>query len=84
MEKSYKGENSWKNQQISFEFLKQTSPKSNQKILLEIDRFCPDQTSVCNIFLTEVIIILLFQQQHAPEMNQWQSLNSAAGKAVNT
>ena len=37
-------------------FLKQTSLKSNQKILLEIDRFCHDQSSVFNIFLTEVII----------------------------
>ena len=45
------------------------------QILLEIDRFCTDQTGVFNVFLTEDIInILLFQQQHAPEMNQWQSL----------
>ena len=44
------------------------------QISLEIDRFCADQTSIFNVFLTEVIINLLFQQQYAPEMNQWQSL----------
>ena len=30
-------------------------------------------TSIFNIIVTDVIIILLFQQQHPPEMNQWQS-----------
>ena len=44
------------------------------QISLEIDRFCADQTSVFNVFLTEVIINLLFQQQYTPEVNQWQSL----------
>ena len=33
----------------------------------EVDRFCADQTSIFTVFLTEVIIILLFQQQYAPE-----------------
>ena len=33
--------------------------------LLEIDH-----TSVFNVFLAEVIIVLLFQQQYTPEMNQ--------------
>ena len=28
----------------------------SRQILLEIDRFCADQTSVFNVFLTEVII----------------------------
>ena len=46
----------------------------SRQISLEIDRFCADQTSVFNVFLTEDNIILLFQQQYAPEMNQWQSL----------
>ena len=46
----------------------------SRQISLEIDRFCADQTSLFNVFLTEVIINLLFQQQYAPEMNQWQSL----------
>ena len=32
---------------------------------------CAEQTSIFNVFLTEVII---FQQQYTPEMNQWQSL----------
>ena len=44
------------------------------QILQEIDWFYADQTSVFNVFLAEDIIILLFQQQYAIEMNQWQSL----------
>ena len=43
------------------------------QISLEIDRFCAYQTSVFD----EVISRghhLLFQQQYALEMNQWQSL----------
>ena len=58
---------------ISQEFSGQTSPKRIRKkrpilwlfsrqISLEIDQFCADQTSVFNVFLTE-IIILLFQQR---------------------
>ena len=43
------------------------------QISLEIDRFCPDQTSVFNVFSNRGHH-LLFQQQYAPEMNQWQSL----------
>ena len=37
------------------------------QISLGIDQFCTDQTSIFNVFLTEV-------EQYAPEMNQWQSL----------
>ena len=46
------------------------------QILLEINH-----TSVFNVFLAEVIIVLLFQQQYAPEMNQWQSLNNIMASA---
>ena len=72
----------WKNRPILREFSRQISPKSNigkkrpilwlfsGQISLQIDQFCADQTSVLNVFLTEVIIILLFQQQYAPETNQ--------------
>ena len=45
------------------------------QISQEIDRFCADQTSVFNVFLTEDIIILLFQQQYALEMNTLRSRN---------
>ena len=65
------GTYSWKNQPISQEFHGSFRSKIHQKaigkkwpilwlfsrqILLEIDRFCADQTSVFNVFLTEVII----------------------------
>ena len=62
------GTNLWKNWPILREFSRQISPKSNigkkQPILwlfsgqisLQIDRFCADETSVLNVFLTEVII----------------------------
>ena len=46
------------------------------QILLEINH-----TSVFNVFLAEVIIVLLFQQQYAPEMSQWQSLNNIMASA---
>ena len=65
------------------EFSGQTSPKRIRKkrpilwlfsrqISLEIDQFCADQTSVFNVFLTEIIICSF--NNKAPEMNQWQSL----------
>ena len=68
---------------ISQEFLGQTSPKRIRKkrpilwlfsrqISLEIDQFCTDQTSVFNVFLTEIIICSF--NNEATEMNQWQSL----------
>ena len=44
----------------------------SRQISLEIDQFWADQTSLFNVFLTGHH--LLFQQQYAPEMNQWQSL----------
>ena len=53
----------------------------SSQISLEINRFCADQTSVFNIFLTEVII-LLFQQQYAPQINQWHNLRSGPILAV--
>ena len=34
----------------------------SRQISLEINRFCTDQTCIFNVFLTEVIINLLFQQ----------------------
>ena len=65
------GTNSWKNRPISQEFRRSFQGKLHQKaigkkrpilwlfsrqISLEIDRFCADQTSLFNVFLTEVII----------------------------
>ena len=67
----YLGTNSRKNRQISQEFHRSFRSKLHQKaigkkwpilwlfsrqILLEIDWFCTDQTSVFNVYLTEVII----------------------------
>ena len=42
----------------------------SRQISLEIDRFCADQT----IVTSNRGYRLLFQQQYAQEMNQWQSL----------
>ena len=63
----FSGTKSRKTRPILQEFSGQTWPKAIGKktedfvvifaqILLEIDRFCADQTSVFNVFLTEVII----------------------------
>ena len=82
------GSNSRKNRPISPEFRGKFQGKLRQKemgkkrpilwlfsrqISLEIDRFCTDQTSVFNVFFNRGYH-LLFQQQYAQEMNQWQSL----------
>ena len=76
------GTKSWKDRPISQEFPGNIPGKHGQKaigkktadfvvifgqISLGINQFCTDQTSVFNVFLTEV-------EQYAPEMNQWQSL----------
>ena len=76
------GTKSWKNRPISQEFPGNIQGKLGRKaigekmadfvvifgqISLGIDQFCTDQTSIFNVFLTEV-------EQYAPEMNQWQSL----------
>ena len=42
-------------------------------LIFRANWFCADQTSVFNVFLKEVII-LLFNNNYAPEMTQWQSL----------
>ena len=47
----------------------------SEKILLEIDWFCADQTSVFNIFLTEVIICSFNNNM----LQKWTN-----GKAFNT
>ena len=62
-----------------------------EKQLVKNSRFCwnfsgqifleINHTSVFNVFLAEVIIVVLFQQQYAPEMNQWQSLNNIMASA---
>ena len=67
----FSGTKSQKNRSISWEFHGSFWGKLHQKaigkkrpilwlfsrqILLEIDRFCADQTSLFNVFLTEVII----------------------------
>ena len=43
----------------------------SRQISLEIDRFCADQTSIFNVFLTEVIICSFNNNML---QNQWQSL----------
>ena len=83
-----KSQISRKNRLISREFRSSFRGKLHQKsickkwpilwlfsgqISLEIDQFCADQTSICNVF-SKKGHHLLFQQQYAPEMNQWQGL----------
>ena len=77
--------NSRTNQPISREFCRNFWGKLRQKaisrqqpilwlfsgqISLEIDWICADETSVFNVFLTEVIINLFFQQQYAASRNE--------------